>query len=59
MSGTEIGLMALAFAVGFVAAWLWAARKTAESEAARASQQSAADELRKKIETLRSDAEAA
>jgi DNA recombination protein RmuC len=59
VSGTEIVLMALAFTVGFVAAWLWAARKTAEAEAARASQQSAADELRKQIETLRSDADAA
>ncbi|MBI1750953.1 MAG: DNA recombination protein RmuC [Acidobacteria bacterium] len=59
MTGTEILLVAAAFAAGFVAAWLWAARKTAEAEAARASQQSAADELRKQIETLRSDADAA
>jgi len=51
--------MALAFAVGFVAAWLWAGRKIGEAETARASQQSAADELRKQIETLRSDADAA
>ncbi len=59
MTGTEILFIALAFAAGFVAAWLWAARKLAESESARASHASAADELRKQIETLRSDADAA
>jgi len=51
--------MALAFAIGFVVAWLWAGRKLSEAQAARASQQSAADELRKQIETLRADADAA
>jgi chromosome segregation ATPase len=59
VSGTEIVLIALAFAAGFVAAWLWAGRRLGEVEAARASQQSAADELRKQIETLRADADAA
>jgi len=59
VSGTEIVLMALAFAIGFVVAWLWAGRKLSEAQAARASQQSAADELRKQIETLRADADAA
>lgn len=59
MSGTEIVFMALAFAAGFAAAWLWAGRKLSEAQASRASQQSAADELRKQIETLRADADAA
>lgn len=59
MNGTEVVLIALAFAAGFVLAWLLAGRKIGESDAARASYASAADELRKQIETLRSDADAA
>jgi len=59
VSGTEIVLIAVAFAAGFAAAWLWAGRRLSEAQAERASQQSAADELRKQIETLRADAEAA
>lgn len=59
MTGTEILLIILAFGAGFAVAWLVTARKTAEAESARASHASAADELRKQIQTLRSDAEAA
>ncbi len=59
MTVTEILFLALAFAAGFVLAWLWAARKTSEAESARSSYASAAEELRKQIETLRSDADAA
>ncbi len=59
MTGTQILLIVLAFGAGFAVAWLVAARKTSEAESARASYASAAEELRKQIETLRSDAEAA
>jgi DNA recombination protein RmuC len=48
VSGTEIVLIAVAFAAGFAAAWLWAGRKAAVAE-----------ELRKQIETHRADLEAA
>ena len=59
MNGTEVVLIVVAFAAGFVLAWLLAGRKMGESNAARASYASAAEELRKQIETLRSDADAA
>lgn len=59
MTPTQILFIVLAFGAGFAAAWLLASRKTADAEAARASHASAAEELRKQIETLRADAESA